>query len=90
LTIAEAMANAVPVVVTDSTPWSEVNGRQCGWCVPWTEYGATIAAVTARPKAELETMGAKARRWVLQEYSWDQSARVLTQFYHQLIGRPST
>jgi glycosyltransferase involved in cell wall biosynthesis len=90
LTIAEAMANAVPVVVTDSTPWSEVNGRQCGWCVPWTEYGATISAVTARSRAELETMGAKARRWVLQEYSWDHSARVLTQFYHQLIGGPST
>lgn len=87
LVIAEAMAHGVPVLVTDTTPWSGVNREQIGWCVPWTDYGPALAAATTESPERLRDRGERARAWVLREYSWNQSARRLADFYAQLGAR---
>jgi len=84
LVVAEAMAHGVPALVTDSTPWQGLNAEQHGWCVPWPDYGRTLAAATSTTTATLRECGARARDWVLREYSWDKSARDLATFYTQL------
>lgn len=89
LVIAEAMAHGVPTVVTDTTPWSGVNREQIGWCVPWSDYSEALAAATAESPERLRDRGERARTWVLREYSWNQSARRLMNFYAQLGARPA-
>ena len=86
LVIAEAMAHGVPALVTDTTPWSALNAGGLGWCVPWSEYPATLRAATAEGPARLQERGRRAREWVLREFSWDRSARDLATFYGQLQG----
>jgi glycosyltransferase involved in cell wall biosynthesis len=90
LVIAEAMTHGVPVLVTDTTPWSPLNALDAGWCVPWTDYPAALRTALAEPPQRLRDRGARAREWVLREYSWEQSARRLLQFYAQLQPRPAT
>lgn len=85
LVIAEAMAHAVPVLVTDTTPWSAVNSLGCGWCASWENYGATLAAALAETPAQRSSRGALARDWVLREFSWQQAARKLETFYGQIL-----
>lgn len=84
MAIAEAMAHRVPVVVTDSTPWSEVNTQQCGWCVAWGQFGSALTAATAETGATLRARGEKARAWVLEKYSWRHTAEKLSEFYARL------
>ena len=86
LSIAEALAHGVPAVVTDTTPWDALNKNGGGWCVPWEDYPAALRAAVAESPATLQARGAKARAWVLQEYSWDRPAAILADFYAQLLA----
>ena len=90
LSIAESMAHGVPVLVTDTTPWSALNSKHAGWCVPWEDFPTVLPAALAETPAQLAARGALARDWVLADFSWDQSAGVLAQFYQQLRGAPAT
>jgi glycosyltransferase involved in cell wall biosynthesis len=87
LSIAEALANGVPALVTDSTPWSGLNRTGAGWCVPWPEFGSALRAATTESAASLRHRGTVARAWVLREFSWDQSARTLSDFYASLRAK---
>lgn len=84
LVIAEAAANGVPAVVTDTTPWAALQREGMGWCTPWGEYRAGLRAALAESAAALEQRGAAVRRWVLREFSWQKSARDLVAFYETL------
>jgi glycosyltransferase involved in cell wall biosynthesis len=90
LSIAEALAHGVPALVTDSTPWAALNGNGAGWCVPWPDYGAALRAATAEDPGTLRKRGAAGREWVLRTYSWEISARLLSEFYAGLrSGAPA-
>jgi glycosyltransferase involved in cell wall biosynthesis len=84
LSIAEALAHGVPAVVTDTTPWSGLNGNGAGWCVPWADFGAAIRAATSEGLDSLRRRGSIASEWVLREYSWERAARILSEFYARL------
>lgn len=84
MSIAEALANGVPALVTDATPWAGLNASGAGWCVPWGEFGPALRAATAEGQDALRRRGAVAREWVLSEYSWERPARILSEFYSEL------
>jgi glycosyltransferase involved in cell wall biosynthesis len=87
LVIAEAMAHGVPAVVTDTTPWRELNRNQFGWCVPWEEFGAALRTACSEEPASLRARGERARDWVLREFSWAKPALALADFYAGLKAR---
>jgi glycosyltransferase involved in cell wall biosynthesis len=84
MVIAEAMAWGVPVLVTDTTPWTEISAQDIGWCVPWSTYGNTLRSALAEPAGQLGQRGTRARDWVLARYSWIRSASALVEFYDRL------
>jgi glycosyltransferase involved in cell wall biosynthesis len=84
LVVGEALAHGVPALVTDTTPWSELNTRGGGWCVPWSEYAAALQKATAESPEQLRARGEAGREWALREYSWEKPARLLGEFYREL------
>lgn len=90
LAIAEAMAHGLPVVVTDSTPWSGVNAICAGWCVPWEQFAPTVLVALAEGPAALAARGEIARRYVLTDFSWEKSAARLDAFYREISGAKSS
>ncbi len=84
LVIAEALAHGIPAVVTDTTPWQTMSAAGLGWCVPWAEFGEAMVSALALGTVELRALGERARTWVLTEYSWENSARQLAEFYSSL------
>jgi glycosyltransferase involved in cell wall biosynthesis len=88
LAIAEALAHGVPALVTDGTPWSALNEQGAGWCVPWEDYPRALREALAEGPARLAERGARARAWVLRDYSWAQPARALARFYAELAAAP--
>jgi len=86
LAVAEAMAHGLPVVVTDRMPWESLNQNQIGWCVPWEHYARTLRAALDETPESRRDRGMAARDWVLAEFSWEKSARLLVEFYASLRG----
>ncbi|MBS0662253.1 MAG: glycosyltransferase [Verrucomicrobia bacterium] len=86
LVVAEAMAGGVPVITTDATPWAALNDDDRGACVSWERFGAALADALADGPDRLRERGARARDWVVREYSWDEAARRLVEFYRQLAA----
>ena len=84
LVIAEALAAGVPALVTDTTPWSGLAAKGCGWCVPWAGYGAALDTALVTPPAELAAMGRRGRAWAAHEFSWARAAGLLLEFYRHL------
>lgn len=84
LVIAEALAAGVPAIVTDTTPWQGMNRENCGWCVPWTSFASALATALATPADELRAKGQCGRIWVGNEFSWENAAHLLSEFYRTL------
>ena len=84
MVIAEALAAGVPALVTDGTPWQDLNNQGAGWCVPWEDYGVTLGRVLKEELASLQAHGRRAREWVGATFSWEQSAERLAGFYDTL------
>lgn len=84
LVIAEAMSHGVPPLVTDTTPWREVSRLEMGWCVQWEQFGKALEEATTDRPERLRARGALAQTWVLKNYSWDRSAKLLADFYASL------
>lgn len=84
LSIAEALSSGVPALVTDATPWAELNQIGAGWCVPWGEYATALSAATSESSESLRLRGAIAKEWVCRQYSWKRSAEILVDFYSSL------
>jgi glycosyltransferase involved in cell wall biosynthesis len=88
LAIAEALAAGVPALVTDGTPWAGLNTDDRGWCVPWADFHRALEVAINGGPARLAERGARARAWVLREFSWQKSAGTLATFYQQLSASP--
>lgn len=84
LVIAEALAAGVPVLVTDTTPWTGLAAQGGGWCVAWDDYATALAAALATPAAELTALGRRGRAWAARDFSWTRAAGLLTAFYRHL------
>jgi len=84
MSIAEAMAHEVPVLVTDATPWKRLEEQRLGWCVPWKAFGETLEMALAEGPTLLKARGKSAKSWVLSEFSWARSANILSDFYQTL------
>jgi glycosyltransferase involved in cell wall biosynthesis len=84
LVVAEALANGVPVLVTDGAPWGGVDAAGAGWCVPWARFPEALRAATEEGPGRLRARGAAGRDWVLREFSWEKPARDLVEFYGRL------
>jgi glycosyltransferase involved in cell wall biosynthesis len=88
-TIAESLAHATPVVVTDATPWAEVTRVGCGWVVPpRTEpLEQAIREALNTSKAELRSMGDRGHHWARADFSLPSVIRKIDEAYRWLCGR---
>jgi len=86
MVIAEAMAHGLPVLVTDSTPWTRVNDLGAGWCVPWEDFPVTLNAALSESTDQLAQRGAIGREHVGHEFPWAKSAATLRSFYRDLCA----
>ena len=89
LVIAEALAAGKPVIVTDGAPWEGVREKKCGWFVEGFKDGnfdreravanlkRSLEEFAATPREELETMGARGRAWMAQDFGWDKTVERL-------------
>jgi glycosyltransferase involved in cell wall biosynthesis len=67
--------------VTEGSPWEQLSSQHCGWFVPWSKYGETLAHALKRSPQEFKTMGENGRSLMISEFGWEKSAQSLLNFY---------
>jgi glycosyltransferase involved in cell wall biosynthesis len=91
MSVAEALAAGLPVVVTDRTPWSQVAtlGLGCSVGHEPVAIARAILQILERP-AEGCAMGARGRTWARETFGWDTIGRLMRDTYqHVLEGNRS-
>jgi glycosyltransferase involved in cell wall biosynthesis len=89
MTVAEALASAVPVICTKGAPWAGLEKQRCGW---WTDIGdvpiekALREAMALSPRV-LNDMGKRGRLWMERDFSWADTATKMERSYLWLLGQ---
>jgi glycosyltransferase involved in cell wall biosynthesis len=89
LSVAEALACGVPVVVTDRGAWAGVTAAGCGEVVAHdaAAIGDALERLLASPSAARE-MGQRGRDWVRRTFGWDAQGRAMAREYESIVGCP--
>jgi len=87
MSVAEALAHALPVLTTTAAPWPSLEDQNCGWCVEPTICGMTegLRKATSQTAEVLRAMGVKGRKMVSLEYGWGSAARQLVGLYEDVV-----
>ena len=88
LSVAEALAAGVPVVVTDRGAWHEI-AAVGGGCVVAHDAQAIAGAldrILADPHAA-RAMGERGRAWAARTFGWDAIGRAMLREYESIAGR---
>lgn len=65
--IAEALFVGCPVIISDQTPWNDVNDYGSGWAIPLEETNQFIAAIQAVVDADNNDMRTKVKQYVVDK-----------------------
>ena len=87
LVVVEAMAAGLPVVVTRTCPWADIEIYRCGWWVEQT--AAAIADAVLRlieDPTEARAMGARGARLARERYSWPAVGASMADHYRRLVA----
>lgn len=85
--VLEALAAAVPVVVTRTCPWEEIDAAGCGFWVHQSAEAIGAALVDLlddRGRARL--MGERGRALARSKYSWDAIAAAMVRHYRDVVA----
>lgn len=44
--ILQALSSGCPVIISDQTPWKQLNSEKCGWCIPLSEQDSYVRVLT--------------------------------------------
>ncbi|MDB4254665.1 glycosyltransferase [bacterium] len=89
IVVAEALAHGLPVITTDRTPWSALDEKGCGLCVP-PEALALKKAIAKLATVDLDPMGARGRSWMEQDFSPSSTHAKMYDLYEAAIAAQRT
>jgi glycosyltransferase involved in cell wall biosynthesis len=76
------------VISSKGAPWRGLETEGCGW---WIEQGVgrlanALAVAMALPRNQLWSMGARGRRWMERDFTWEAVAAEMAAVYRWLIS----
>ena len=87
--ILEGLVRRIPCIATTGSPWKELNERECGWWVEYSQEAITAAVEKALEVSEeqLARMGNNGRRLMEDRYSVEAVAECFEQLYMWILGK---
>ena len=92
MVVAEALVHECPTIVFQGAPWSKLKKEGCGWWIPNNAQSlkGTLQTAMSLPQKELQAMGARGRRWMKRDFSWDRIGKMMNEGYNWIVrgGKP--
>jgi len=92
MVVAEALGHECPTIVFQGAPWSKLKKEKCGWWIPNNAQSlkSTLQTAMSLPQKELQAMGARGRRWMKRDFSWDRIGKMMNEGYNWIVrgGKP--
>jgi len=87
LSVVEAMAAGVPVVVTRTCPWPDIERGRCGFWVEHTPQAIAAALIDLAERPDCaRAMGERGARLARDKYSWNAIGEALAGCYERVIA----
>ncbi|MEL7180386.1 MAG: glycosyltransferase [Pseudomonadota bacterium] len=86
IVVAEALAHAVPVLTTQTTPWQDLDLHGCGRCIDLPR-SHLAAEITALASGDLVDMGQRGRAWMRRDFSTVAMVDGFDTLYRDLMAR---
>lgn len=88
ISVAEALAHGIPVLVSKGAPWSAVEREACGWWVApgvehWVEH---MRHAFELDELALHEMGRRGRAWMEREFAWETIGARMRRTYDWLVN----
>lgn len=85
--VAEALACGLPAIVSKGAPWDRIEEKGCGL---WVGNSPPELADAVRRLSRMDrgAMGARGRRWVSEEFSWEVVGKRMTEVYREIVEEP--
>ena len=87
MVVAEALARGVPVIVSDSLPWLDVEKYKCG-IVSRNDPESLASALKDIYNMNLQQMGLNGWQWVKRDFQHSVIARQMYELYEELLSEP--
>jgi glycosyltransferase involved in cell wall biosynthesis len=87
MSVAEALAAGVPVVVTKSSGWSIVDTVQCGYSVAHEAGAIAEGVLRVLSDEHPQAMSQRARDWAKRTFAWDAVARAMRDAYQAAVAQ---
>ena len=87
MSVAEALAAGVPVVVTKSSGWSVVDTVGCGYSVAQDPAAIADGMLRVLGDPQPQLMRERARDWARQMFAWEPVARGMYEAYQLAVAR---
>lgn len=93
LTLFEALAHQIPVILSDIPPHVEIlqqidKSKPCGWmfkCGDIPSLKSALEDAINKPVAQIEEWGKNSREFVLRHFSWDEISKKYVDLYRDLV-----
>jgi glycosyltransferase involved in cell wall biosynthesis len=89
MVVVEALARGLPVLASTGTPWSRMEAKGCGLWVD-NDPETLASAIRKMSNMPLDEMGARARRWMIGEFSWPAVTKELLAVYRRYLTQPES
>ncbi|MBV7258517.1 glycosyltransferase [Erythrobacter crassostreae] len=89
MTVAEALVQETPAIVSHGAPWEGLETNDCGW---WHAIGEAplrdaLLDATSRTDEQRMALGANGRAWMQREFGWPSLANGMEDVYSWLSGQ---
>jgi len=84
MVVAEALAHAVPVIVSQGAPWQRVEEIGCGLWVS-NDPESLAKAIEQMSQMPLHEMGQRGREWMKKEFAWPLRAQEMIHLYDRMV-----
>ena len=89
VSVAEALSNGIPCVVSKGAPWKILDEKKAGWWIDNSVEMLTknLISILSMSTSELESMGLNGRDLVSEDFNWNKVSAMMTEVYLWILTK---
>lgn len=89
VSVAEALSNGIPCVVSKGAPWKILDEKKAGWWIDNSVEMLTknLINILSMSTSELESMGLNGKNLVSEDFNWNKVSTMMTEVYLWILTK---